>query len=66
MVLTSYHYDKLGFYDEELADPLAQEAVVQFQQNLADVERQIDIKNQSRPVPYQYFKPSEIINSINT
>lgn len=66
MILTSYHYDELGVYDEEFADPRAQEAVVQFQQNLADIERQIDIKNQSRPVPYNYFKPSEIINSINT
>ncbi|MGL5939976.1 MAG: lipoxygenase family protein [Waterburya sp.] len=66
VVLTSYHYDKLGFYDEEFTDPLAQELVVQFQQNLADVERQIEIRNQIRLVPYQYFKPSEIINSINT
>ncbi|MGK7931034.1 MAG: lipoxygenase family protein [Microcystaceae cyanobacterium] len=66
MVLTSYHYDELGFYDEEFADPLAQETVVQFQQNLADVERQIEIKNQTRPIPFEYFKPSEIINSINT
>ena len=66
MVLTSYHYDKLGFYDEEFEDPLAQDAVVQFQQNLADIERQIEIKNQTRPIPYIYFKPSEIINSINT
>ncbi|MBO3457480.1 lipoxygenase [Aetokthonos hydrillicola Thurmond2011] len=66
MVLTSYHYDKLGFYDEEFADPLAQELLIQFRQNLADVERQIDIKNQTRQVPYQYFKPSQIINSINT
>jgi len=66
VVLTSFHYDKLGYYDEEFTDPLAQELVVQFQQNLADIERQIDIKNQIRPVPYQYFKPTEIINSINT
>ncbi|MEH2288613.1 lipoxygenase family protein [Nostoc sp.] len=65
-ILTSYHYDKLGFYDEEFADPLAQEIVVQFQQNLHEIERQIDIRNQTRPIPYNYFKPSEIINSINT
>ncbi|MHC5765964.1 MAG: lipoxygenase family protein [Nostoc sp.] len=65
-ILTSYHYDKLGFYDEEFADPLAQEIVVQFQQNLHEIERQIDIKNQTRPIPYNYFKPSQIINSINT
>ncbi|MEH2329995.1 lipoxygenase family protein [Nostoc sp.] len=65
-ILTSYHYDKLGFYDEQFADPLAQEIVVQFQQNLHEIERQIDIKNQTRPIPYNYFKPSQIINSINT
>lgn len=65
-ILTSYHYDKLGFYDEEFADPLAQEIVVQFQQNLHEIERQIDIRNQTRPIPYNYFKPSQIINSINT
>ena len=66
MVLTSYHYDELGVYDEEFADPQAQDAVIQFRQNLAEIERQIDIKNQTRPIPYVYFKPSEIINSINT
>ncbi|MEH1857132.1 MAG: lipoxygenase family protein [Nostoc sp.] len=65
-ILTSYHYDKLGFYDEEFADPLAQEIVVQFQQNLHEIERQIDIRNQTRLIPYNYFKPSQIINSINT
>ncbi|MEH2083884.1 MAG: lipoxygenase family protein [Nostoc sp.] len=65
-ILTSYHYDKLGFYDEEFTDPLAQEIVVQFQQNLHEIERQIDIRNQTRPIPYNYFKPSQIINSINT
>ncbi|MEB3180769.1 MAG: lipoxygenase family protein [Nostocaceae cyanobacterium] len=65
-ILTSFHYDKLGHYDEEFSDPLAQEMLVQFQQNLHDIERQIDIKNQTRPIPYNYLKPSEIINSINT
>ncbi|MCC5615551.1 lipoxygenase [Nostoc sp. CHAB 5836] len=65
-ILTSFHYDKLGFYDEEFADPLAQEIVVQFQQNLHQIERQIDIRNQTRPIPYNYLKPSQIINSINT
>ncbi|MFS0518663.1 lipoxygenase family protein [Nostoc sp. UIC 10607] len=65
-ILTSFHYDKLGFYDEEFADPLAQEIVVQFQHNLHEIERQIDIRNQIRPIPYNYLKPSQIINSINT
>ncbi|BAY49324.1 lipoxygenase-like protein [Scytonema sp. HK-05] len=65
-ILTSFHYDKLGHYDEEFANPMAQAILLQFQQNLHEVERQIEIKNQSRPIPYNYLKPSEIINSINT
>lgn len=64
-ILTAFHYDKLGFYDEEFTDPSAQEALLRFQQNLHQVERQIEINNQTRPVPYNYLKPSQIINSIN-
>ncbi len=65
-ILTSYHYDKLGFYDEKFADSLAQEILVQFQHDLHEIERQIDIRNQTRPIPYNFLKPSQIINSINT
>ncbi|NEO47888.1 MAG: lipoxygenase [Moorea sp. SIO4A3] len=66
MVLTSYQHDKLGHYDQKFEDPLAQDTVIQFQQNLANIERQIDVKNQTRIYPYTYFKPSNIMNSINT
>ncbi|ADJ28240.1 lipoxygenase family protein [Nitrosococcus watsonii] len=65
-ILTSYHYDRLGHYDEKFEDPQAQAVVEQFQQELAAVEQEIDQRNQDRPLAYTYLKPSEIINSINT
>lgn len=65
-ILTSYHYDRLGHYDEKFADPQAQAVVERFQQDLGTVEEEIDQRNQERPLAYQYLKPSEIINSINT
>lgn len=65
-ILTAFQYDQLGFYEEEFADPSAQEVLLKFQQNLQQVERQIEIHNQIRPVPYNYLKPSQIMNSINT
>jgi arachidonate 15-lipoxygenase len=65
-MLTSYHYDRLGHYDEKFQDPPAQALVERFQRELADIEAQIDRANTGRPVPYKYLKPSEIINSINT
>jgi len=65
-LLTSYHYDRLGHYDEKFEDPPAQALVEQFQQELDEVEQQIESDNNSRPVPYNYLKPSQIINSIKT
>ena len=65
-MLTSYHYDRLGHYDEKFEDPPAQSLVERFQKELDDVEQQIDNDNAGRPVAYSYFKPSQIINSINT
>lgn len=65
-MLTSYHYDRLGHYDEKFEDPSAQSLVERFQKELDDVEQQIDNDNKGRPVAYNYFKPSKIINSINT
>ncbi len=65
-ILTSYHYDRLGHYDVKFEDPQAQSLVEQFQQELEQVERQIDSRNDSRPLRYDYLKPSQITNSINT
>lgn len=65
-ILTSYHYDRLGHYDEPFEDPAAQALVEEFQQRLELAEREIERRNISRPVAYDYMKPSQIINSINT
>ncbi|WP_240761613.1 lipoxygenase family protein [Nitrosococcus wardiae] len=65
-ILTSYHYDRLGHYEEKFEDPRAQAVVERFQQDLAAVEQEIEQRNQGRPLAYKYLKPSEIINSINT
>ena len=65
-LLTSYHYDRLGHYDEQFEDPRAQALVEGFQRDLNDVEGQIDQANAGRPLAYNYLKPSQIINSINT
>lgn len=66
MVLTSYQCDQIGDYEAEFEDPRAREAVRRFRQNLAQVEKEIDRRNAVRAYPYKYFKPSNIMNSINT
>jgi arachidonate 15-lipoxygenase len=65
-ILTSYHYDRLGYYGKKSEDPRAQAVIERFQQDLAAVEQEIDQRNQGRPLAYKYLKPSQIINSINT
>lgn len=65
-ILSAFQYDKLGFYDEDFVDPKAQAVLQRFQDNLQQVEAKIDRQNQIRPVPYNYLKPSRIMNSINT
>jgi arachidonate 15-lipoxygenase len=65
-MLTSYHYDRLGHYDERFEDPKAQAVVERFQQDLEQIEGEIEQRNTNRPLPYTYLKPSQIINSINT
>ncbi len=79
-VLSAYRYDRLGYYEkafqelyhEKLEDIFTgtnNKAVIsiirQFQQNLNMVEQEIDANNQKRIVPYPYFKPSLILNSIS-
>jgi arachidonate 15-lipoxygenase len=65
-ILTSYHYARLGHYDEKFEDPEAQAVIERFRQDLAVVEQKIEQRNRGRPLAYKYLKPSEIINSINT
>lgn len=63
--LSAYQYDRLGYYDEEFADPRAQAIVERFQQRLNQVERKIELRNKSRLVEYNYLKPSLVLNSIS-
>jgi arachidonate 15-lipoxygenase len=64
-LLTSYHYDRLGDYDEAFEDPKAQSVHEIFQQDLNDIERSIKARNKVRQYPYLVLLPSEILNSIS-
>jgi arachidonate 15-lipoxygenase len=79
-ILSNYRFDRLGYYDKSFQDLYGQKfeafftntghpeivtIVQQFQQNLNMAEQKIDANNSKRVVPYPYFKPSLIINSIS-
>ena len=64
-LLGTYHYDKLGYYEQPFADPNAAKLVKQFQQNLKAIEQKINIRNKHRLVEYKYFKPSQVLNSTS-
>ncbi len=65
-ILANYHYDRLGFYaDKDFDDPEALLLIDQFKQELFQIERRIDLRNEKRHVPYKFLKPSEILNSIS-
>lgn len=64
-LLSSFHYDQLGHYDQEFQDEAAQNLVIQFQQDLNIVELEIEKNNRSRLIEYNYLKPSLIPNSIS-
>lgn len=67
-LLTAYRYDKLGFYDEgdfEETDPQLKVILGNLRQNLATIERSIELDNTARPIPYMGLLPSQIINSIS-
>lgn len=76
-ILAAYRYDRLGYYEKsfrdlyqmELADLFAGTPipgfVEQFQQKLNWIEQEIDRANRGRVVPYPYFKPSLVLNSIS-
>lgn len=63
--LSAYRYDRLGEYENKFSDPEAQAILHKFQEDLNAVERQIDVNNKSRLIPYIYLKPSLVTNSIN-
>lgn len=64
--LTAYQYDRLGFYEEGMfTDPAALQVIETFQQNLAQIEKRINLRNERRLAPYKFMKPSEILNSLS-
>lgn len=64
-ILSAYRYDRLGYYDNLFEDPQAEALLKQFQQDLNDVERKIELNNKSRLVKYNYLKPRLVPNSIS-
>ena len=62
--LTFYHHDRLGHHDA-FADPRAQAALEQFQKRLDAVEDTITARNRERTAPYEFLKPSQLLNSIS-
>lgn len=74
-VLGSVYYRRLGYYRSNrfpyfpwFADPKVighGKPLQRFQQALADVEQQINTRNQSREIPYPHLLPSRIPMSIN-
>jgi len=64
--LSAYQIDRLGHYkDTDFTHPEALAVIQQFQQDLNYVEAEIDERNRSRAVPYPFFKPSQLLNSIS-
>lgn len=51
--------------DSDLKNQAIVEIIKQFQQDLNMAEQEIDANNHKRVVPYVYFKPSLILNSIS-
>ena len=63
--LSAYHYDKLGDYESQFADPLAKQVIYSFSQDLQAIEKRIEARNRKRAVPYKFLQPSEILNSAS-
>ncbi len=64
--LTGYKPDRFGLYEEgHFSNAQAQALVDAFQQELVKIERTIDMRNADRAVPYNFMKPSEMINSLS-
>ncbi len=57
---------KLGEYpDGHFVDPRVAGLVRAFGDRLAQIEKDIALRNAERPIPYEYLLPSEITASIN-
>ncbi|MEM7181767.1 MAG: lipoxygenase family protein [Spirochaetota bacterium] len=69
-LLTMVQYDTFGYYDTNPRDPYftephVNELVLDFQEELAQIEATIRKRNKERPVPYLFQIPSLIPNSIS-
>lgn len=65
-LLGQVYHTQLGYYPEgHFEDEKIKGCLQNFQHRLADIETIIDERNESRPYPYPYLKPSRIPQSIN-
>ena len=64
--LTNYRTERLGHYRPDTwTAPYQEAAAAAFLADLADVEREIDERNMTRPYKYEFLKPSNVPNSTS-
>jgi arachidonate 15-lipoxygenase len=64
-LLSSVYYTRLGDYgDDYFTDPVIQNHLARFQQELLKIEEEINERNKTR-TPYEFLLPSKIPQSIN-
>ncbi|MCM3874468.1 MAG: hypothetical protein ND895_27570 [Pyrinomonadaceae bacterium] len=64
-LLSSVYYTRLGDYGNDyFTDPVIQNHLVEFQQELLKIEDEINERNKTR-TPYEFLLPSKIPQSIN-
>lgn len=64
-LLSSVYYTRLGDYgDNYFTDPIIQNHLARFQQDLIKIEEEINERNKIR-TPYEFLLPSKIPQSIN-
>jgi arachidonate 15-lipoxygenase len=64
-LLGSVYYTRLGDYgDDYFTDPVIQNHLAKFQQELIRIEEEINERNKTR-TPYEFLLPSKIPQSIN-
>ena len=65
ILLSSVYYTRLGDYgDDYFTDPVIQNHLAEFQQELLKIEEEINERNKTR-TPYEFLLPSKIPQSIN-
>jgi len=64
-LLSSVYYTRLGDYGNDyFTDPVIQNHLAEFQQELLKIENKINERNKTR-TPYEFLLPSKIPQSIN-